>query len=150
MKTIHIVSHTHWDREWYHTFQQFRLKLVHLIDGLLDILHDDINFKYFMLDGQTIVLEDYLQMRPEREDELRRYIQRGRIIIGPWHILPDMFLVSPEAHIRNLLEGDRTSPQVWTKNDGRIHAQFVRTHRPDAADPEGIWHRVRLALARRG
>jgi mannosylglycerate hydrolase len=115
MNTVHIVSHTHWDREWYQTFQQFRLKLVHLIDGLLDILHDDINFKYFMLDGQTIVLEDYLQMRPEREDELRRYIQRGRIIIGPWHILPDMFLVSPEAHIRNLLEGDRTSRRFGTK-----------------------------------
>ena len=115
MNTIHIVSHTHWDREWYQTFQQFRLKLVHLIDGLLDILHDDINFKYFMLDGQTIVLEDYLQMRPEREEELKRYIQRGRIIIGPWHILPDMFLVSPEAHIRNLLEGDRTSRRFGPK-----------------------------------
>ncbi len=115
MNTIHIVSHTHWDREWYQTFQQFRLKLVHLIDGLLDILHDDINFKYFMLDGQIIVLEDYLQMRPEREEELKRYIQRGRIIIGPWHILPDMFLVSPEAHIRNLLEGDRTSRRFGPK-----------------------------------
>jgi len=115
MKTVHLVSHTHWDREWYLTFQQFRLKLVHLIDGLLTILKEDINFKYFMLDGQTIVLEDYLIMRPEREEELRRYIQRGRIIIGPWHILPDMFLVSPEAHIRNLLEGDRTSRRFGQK-----------------------------------
>ena len=68
-----------------------------------------------MLDGQTIVLEDYLQMRPEREEELKRYIQRGRIVIGPWHILPDMFLVSPEAHIRNLLEGDRTSRRFGQK-----------------------------------
>lgn len=115
MKTVHIVSHTHWDREWYLPFQQFRLKLVHLIDGLLDILREDINFKYFMLDGQTIVLDDYLQMRPEREEELRRYIQRGRIVIGPWHILPDMFLVSPEAHIRNLLEGDRTARKFGQK-----------------------------------
>jgi mannosylglycerate hydrolase len=115
MKTVHIISHTHWDREWYLPFQQFRLKLVHLIDGLLDTLRDDINFKYFMLDGQTIVLEDYLQMRPEREEELRRYIQRGRIIIGPWHILPDMFLVSAEAHIRNLLEGDRTTRRFGSK-----------------------------------
>jgi mannosylglycerate hydrolase len=115
MKTIHIVSHTHWDREWYLTFQQFRLKLVYLIDGLLDILREDLNFKYFMLDGQTIVLEDYLHMRPEREEELRRFIQRGRIIIGPWHILPDMFLVSPEAHIRNLIEGDRTAQRFGPK-----------------------------------
>ena len=109
MKTIHVISHTHWDREWYLTFQQFRLKLVHLVDKLLDILEADPDFKYFMLDGQTIVLDDYLLMRPEMEETLRGHIQSGRILIGPWHILPDMFLVSPEAHIRNLLEGDRSS-----------------------------------------
>jgi len=108
MRTLHLVSHTHWDREWYLTFQQFRLKLVHLIDGLLDILEHDKNFRHFMLDGQTIVLDDYLLMRPQREADLRRYIKNGRILIGPWHILPDEFLVSPEATIRNLLEGDRT------------------------------------------
>lgn len=108
MNTIHVISHTHWDREWYRTFQQFRLKLVHLIDGLLDILENDQHFKFFMLDGQTIVLDDYLQMRPGKEKALRRYIQQGRILIGPWHILPDMFLVGPEAHIRNLLKGSRT------------------------------------------
>jgi len=109
MQTLHLISHTHWDREWYLTFQQFRLKLVHLIDKLLDILEADPGYKYFMLDGQTIVLDDYLLMRPEMEAVLRGHIQSGRILIGPWHILPDMFLVSPEAHIRNLLEGDRTS-----------------------------------------
>ncbi len=67
MQTLHIVSHTHWDREWYRPFQSFRLRLVHLIDNLLDILASDSEFKYFMLDGQTIVLDDYLQVRPERE-----------------------------------------------------------------------------------
>ncbi|MCJ7585183.1 MAG: hypothetical protein MUO30_10500, partial [Anaerolineales bacterium] len=108
MTTLHLVSHTHWDREWYLTFQQFRLKLVHLIDGLLDILEHDKNYRHFMLDGQTIVLDDYLLMRPQREADLRRYIKNGRILVGPWHILPDEFLVSPEATIRNLLEGDRT------------------------------------------
>ena len=107
MKTLHVISHTHWDREWYQTFQQFRLRLVHLVDKLLVILDKDPDFKYFMLDGQTIVLDDYLHMRPENEEKLRKYIQSGRILIGPWHILPDMFLVSPEAHIRNLLAGER-------------------------------------------
>ena len=115
MRTLHLISHTHWDREWYRTFQQFRLRLVHLIDGLLDILDHDKNFKYFMLDGQTIVLDDYLAMRPEREAALRKYIRSGRILIGPWHILPDEFLVSPEAHIRNLLEGDRTCRKFGSK-----------------------------------
>ena len=115
MQTIHVISHTHWDREWYLTFQQFRLKLVHLIDKLLDLLESDPNFKYFMLDGQTIVLDDYLLMRPEMESVLRRHIQSGRILIGPWHILPDMFLVSPESHIRNLLQGARTARKFGPK-----------------------------------
>lgn len=115
MRRIHVVSHTHWDREWYLTFQQFRLKLVHLIDNLLDLLEDDPAFKHFMLDGQTIVLDDYLQMRPEKEDLLRKHIQAGRIQIGPWHILPDMFLVSPEAHIRNLLEGARRAKRFGAR-----------------------------------
>ena len=115
IETLHVISHTHWDREWYLTFQQFRLKLVHLIDKLLDILDEDPNFKNFMLDGQTIVLDDYLHMRPENEEKLRRHIQDGRILIGPWHILPDMFLVSPEAHIRNLLQGARTARKFGPK-----------------------------------
>ena len=115
METLHVISHTHWDREWYLTYQQFRLKLVHLVDRLLDILDEDADYKYFMLDGQTIVLDDYLQMRPEMEDALRRHIQAGRILIGPWHILPDMFLVSPEAHIRNLLQGARTAQRFGSK-----------------------------------
>ncbi len=115
MHTIHLVSHTHWDREWYRTFQQFRLRLVHLVDGLLDLLASDPDFKHFMLDGQTIVLDDYLGMRPEAEPALRQYIREGRILIGPWHILPDMFLVGPEAHVRNLLEGDRQARRFGPK-----------------------------------
>ena len=115
MQTLHVISHTHWDREWYLTFQQFRLKLVHMIDKLLDILDEDPEYRYFMLDGQTIVLDDYLQMRPEREAILREHIESGRILIGPWHILSDMFLVSPEAQIRNLLEGARTARRFGPK-----------------------------------
>jgi len=104
---MHLISHTHWDREWHQTFQQFRLRLVHLVDGLLDILESDPAYLHYMLDGQTIVLDDYLQIRPEREADLRRHIQSGRVLVGPWYILPDEFLVSPEATARNLLEGAR-------------------------------------------
>ncbi len=107
MSTLHLISHTHWDREWYKPYQEFRLNLVRLIDGLLELLARDPDYKYFMLDGQTIVLEDYLEIRPEREAELRRHIRAGRILIGPWHILPDEFLVGPELTVRNLLEGAR-------------------------------------------
>src|SRR5512146_3324884 len=93
MPTIHLISHTHWDREWYQPFQGFRLKLVHLLDNLLALLKTDPNYLHFMLDGQAIVLEDYLQVRPEREAELRALVQSGRLLIGPWYILPDEFLV---------------------------------------------------------
>ncbi len=115
MRTLHLVSHTHWDREWYLTFQQFRLRLVHLVDGLLDLLEADPDYRYFMLDGQTIVLDDYLFMRPEKEDVIRAHVRSGRLLIGPWHVLPDEFLVSPEATIRNLLQGDRTARQFGPK-----------------------------------
>lgn len=109
MPTLHLVPHTHWDREWYRTFEAFRFRLVQLIDSLLDILAADPDYRYFMLDGQTIVLEDYLQIRPERAGELTLHIREGRIQIGPWYILPDEFLVSPEATIRNLLIGRETA-----------------------------------------
>ena len=115
MHTLHMVSHTHWDREWYLPFQQFRLKLVHLIDGLLDLLDSDPRYTSFMLDGQTIVLDDYLEVRPEREQKLRQFIQEGRIVVGPWYILPDEFLVSPEATLRNLLQGERTCRRFGPK-----------------------------------
>ena len=107
--TMHVVSHTHWDREWYLTFQQFRLRLVDLIDHLLEILDTDPDFRHFNFDGQTIVLEDYLQIRPQNEEKLRRYIREGRILIGPWYQLNDEFLVSGEATIRSLLIGHRIS-----------------------------------------
>jgi len=115
MRNLYVISHTHWDREWYRPFQAFRLKLVHLIDGMLAILEQDRDFKHFMLDGQTIILDDYLYLRPEKEAILREHIRKGRIIIGPWHILPDMFLVGPEAHIRNLLQGERTARKFGPK-----------------------------------
>src|SRR6478609_7122771 len=109
MLDIHVVSHTHWDREWYLTHEQFRFRLVALIDRLLDLLDSDPSYKYFHLDGQTIVLEDYLEIRPEQETRLRAQIAAGRILIGPWYDMPDEFLVSGESLIRNLMRGHRIS-----------------------------------------
>ncbi len=102
---IILVPHTHWDREWYQTFQQFRMRLVHTFDKLLDILDHDDKFSYFMLDGQAIVLDDYLEVQPRQEERLRHYIKSGRILVGPWYLQPDEFLVSGESLIRNLQIG---------------------------------------------
>src|SRR5438876_11936855 len=104
---IILVPHTHWDREWYQTFQQFRMRLVHAIDRLLDILDHDPTFTHFMLDGQTIVLDDYLEVRPEHAERLKNHIRSGRIQVGPWYLQPDEFLVSGESLVRNLQIGLR-------------------------------------------
>src|SRR5450759_5714787 len=102
---ILIVAPTHWDSEWYQTFQQFRIQLVKTIDTVLAVLEADDRFTCFMLDGQTIVLDDYLEVQPEQEERLKRYIGAGRILVGPWYLQPDGFLVSGEALIRNLQVG---------------------------------------------
>ena len=101
-----IVSHTHWDREWYKTFQAFRARLVDTVDRVLDQLRSDPGWS-FQLDGQTIVLEDYLEIRPERRHELERACSEGRLAIGPWYVQPDSLLPGGEAHVRNLLEARR-------------------------------------------
>jgi len=112
-----IISETHWDRAWYHTFEEFRLNLVDLVDKLLNILDTDPNFEHFTFDGQTVVLEDYLAVRPDQESRLRSFIQNDRISIGPWYILPDEYLVSGEVLIRNLLTGKRIANEYGTPMD---------------------------------
>lgn len=104
-RTAHIISHTHWDREWYLPYEKHHVRLVALVDALLDKLDQGGEFKSFYLDGQTIILEDYLQVRPENKERLEAHIREGRILIGPWYILQDAFLTSGEANVRNMQIG---------------------------------------------
>src|SRR6185295_356023 len=101
---VKLVPHTHWDREWYLPFQSFRLKLVRLLDGVLDLMEADERF-VFTLDGQLQTVDDYLAIRPENETRLRALVEEGRLAIGPWQILMDEFLVSGETIWRNLERG---------------------------------------------
>jgi mannosylglycerate hydrolase len=101
------VSHAHWDREWYRTFQAFRARLVDAVDALLDLCAGDPEYR-FLLDGQTVAVEDYLALRPDRASELQDLIRTRRVAIGPWYVQPDSLLPSGESHVRNLLEGRRT------------------------------------------
>ena len=105
--TILVVSHTHWDREWYVPFEVLRFGLVRVMDQVIDDLERDTELRTFLLDGQVILLEDYLDIRPEQESRLRALTQAGRLIVGPWYIQPDENLVSAEALVRNLLKGFR-------------------------------------------
>ncbi|MGQ9853306.1 MAG: alpha-mannosidase [Candidatus Oleimicrobiaceae bacterium] len=109
--TIHVVSHTHWDREWRYPFQEFRMLLVDMFDALIQLLTTNPDYKYFLLDSQTIPLEDYLAVKPENEAVLRRLVAEGRIQIGPWYTLPDTPEISGESIVRNLLMGTLLTEQ---------------------------------------
>jgi hypothetical protein len=104
-RRIAIVPHTHWDREWYKSYQEFRLALVELIDTLIPLLERDAGYPHFMLDGQMAVVDDYLEVRPEAEERLRALAAAGRVSMGPWYILMDEFLASGETIVRNLQMG---------------------------------------------
>ena len=106
-KTIHVISGTHWDREWRYTADQSLLRLVELVDELLEILEKNDDYKCFHLDGGTIVMEDYLQVRPENKERISKLIKAGKIQSVMWYTLPEMSSVSPESLIRNLLIGKR-------------------------------------------
>ncbi len=103
--TLFVIPHTHWDREWYATFQQFRIRLVHVMDALLNLLERDPSYTHFNLDAQTIVLHDYLEIRPEKRELLQKLVRELRLGVGPWYVMPDEFLVSGESLVRNLLLG---------------------------------------------
>ena len=104
-----VVSHTHWDREWYLTFERFRMRMVDMLDTVLDILDTRSDFRAFTLDGQTVLLEDYLEMRPGEEARVRRHVREGRLLIGPHYVLADGFLSSGETMVRNLLIGGQVA-----------------------------------------
>lgn len=104
---IMVISHTHWDPEWYSTFEEYRMRLVDLMDKLLDILENIPEYHSFMFDGQISPLESYLQLFPENRNRIKKLVKSGKLFVGPWFIMPDEYMIGPEAHIRNLLLGTR-------------------------------------------
>lgn len=110
-KKVYILSHSHWDREWYLPYEQHHMRLIELIDDVLELFETDPEFKSFHLDGQTIILDDYLQVRPNKKDLVKKHIQNGKLKIGPFYILQDAFLTSSESNVRNMLVGMDESKQ---------------------------------------
>lgn len=106
-----VVSHTHWDREWYKSFEHYRYRLVQAMDELIEAMEQEEGYTHFLLDGQTVVIEDYLELRPERREGFARLAGAGRISLGPWYLQPDEQLVAGESLVRNLLIGHRMAAQ---------------------------------------
>ncbi|EMF0279997.1 alpha-mannosidase [Enterococcus faecium] len=113
-KKVCIISHSHWDREWYMAYEQHHMRLIELIDDLLELFEVDPSFNSFHLDGQTIILDDYLQVRPEKRQAIQQAINEGKLRIGPFYILQDDFLISSESNVRNMLIGMEESRKWGT------------------------------------
>jgi 2-O-(6-phospho-alpha-D-mannosyl)-D-glycerate hydrolase len=111
---LHVISNTHWDREWVYPFQETRLLLLDFLDDLLDLLDKKPEFHSFLLDSQTIAVEDYLELRPEREEQVKEHVKSGRLIVGPWYSLPEEYIVNGESLVRNLVVGHRLANK-WGK-----------------------------------
>ncbi len=108
----HWISNTHWDREWRYSMQRTRHMLVYMLDMLFDILEKEPEFHSFHMDSQTIPLQDYLEIRPERREQVSKFIKEGRFNVGPWFVLPDEFCVGGESLVRNLLLGHRQAKEL--------------------------------------
>ena len=106
-KTAYVVSHSHWDREWYLSHAKHNFNLVQFMDRLINVLETDPDFKSFHLDGQIILLDDYLAVRPHMKERITKLIDAGRLKVGPFYILQDDYLLSGEANLRNVLIGLR-------------------------------------------
>ena len=106
---VFVVAHTHWDREWYLQAERFRQRLVALVDELLD--DPPADGESFLLDGQAVLLDDYLAVRPERTAELSALLRDGRVEAGPWYVLADELIPGGEALVRNLAIGRDTVRQ---------------------------------------
>ncbi len=106
---IHLISNTHWDREWLYNFQETRMMLVEFLDGLLDTLENYPAYRSFVLDSQAVPVEDYLAVRPENKARIVDQVSAGRLLIGPWYTCPEGFEVNGESLIRNLLIGHKVA-----------------------------------------
>ena len=119
IKQIKIVSNTHWDREFKLSFEKTRRRLLDMMDTTLDILEKDPAYHSFTMDAHTIMIDDYLEMRPGRREQVERLVKQNRLIIGPWFTLSEDFNISHEALIRNLLLG-RKSIQKYGGKPGTV------------------------------
>src|SRR3954468_18279040 len=128
--TFHLIPHTHWDREWYLPQSIFLARLVPALDDLLDRLSSESG-STFLLDGQTILLEDYLAVRPDREAAIVELVRSERLQVGPWYVLADELIPSGESLIRNLLAGQADASRFGGRSDV--------LYSPDAFGHPAIW-----------
>lgn len=102
---VHVVPHSHWDREWYFTTSRSKIYLMKDFKDVLDTLESNEEFKYFMIDAQASLLDDYLKWMPQDEERIKLLVKKGKLIIGPWYTQTDQLVISGESIVRNLYYG---------------------------------------------
>ena len=102
---IHVVPHSHWDREWYFTTSRSKIYLMKNLKDVLDTLENDEEFKYFMLDAQASLLDDYIKWMPNDKERITKLVKDKRLIIGPWYTQSDQLVISGESIVRNMYYG---------------------------------------------
>ena len=128
--TFHLIPHTHWDREWYLPQSVFLARLVPALDDLVARLESEPELA-FLLDGQTVLLEDYLQVRPDQAPRVVELVRGGRLQVGPWYVLADELIPSGESLIRNLLTGQADAARLGGRTDV--------LYSPDAFGHPAVW-----------
>src|SRR5213080_3432689 len=128
---FHLIPHTHWDREWYLPRAAFQARLLPALDDLIERLQTDAAHRSFLLDGQTVLVADYLTARPERKADIQTLVKTGRLQVGPWYVLADELIPSGEALVRNLLLGAADAEQLG----GRLDVLYS----PDAFGHPAAW-----------
>jgi mannosylglycerate hydrolase len=112
MKKVHIVTYTHWDREFRWEFERTRMRLVDMFDHLFEIMEKSPDYRSFLCDGQLTLIADYLEIRPEMEETVRKYVKEGRLEIGPWFTLADCAPIQGESVVRNIQYGTKKSKEL--------------------------------------
>ena len=153
-RVVHLVPHTHWDREWYEPFQRFRMRLVDLLDGVLERAEAEPGFR-FTMDGQMAAIEDYLEIRPEAAPRVRALVEAGQLAVGPWQILADESLASGETLVRNLERGLATAarlggamPVGYLPDEFGHAAQMPQILRRAGLEHAVVWRGVPAAVGR--
>lgn len=108
-KRVHVVPHMHWDREWYFSTEESQILLVNNMEEIMEMLEGNSDYPSYVLNGQTAILEDYFQVKPENKERVKKLVQSGRLIIGPWVSQTDEMTVGSESITRNLLYGYKDS-----------------------------------------
>ncbi len=149
-QTIHIINHTHWDREWFLSSIYTTHWIPRLIDRLVEISAENPDFRY-LFDGQTLVIEDLLKAYPGYRPKVAQLISNGNLTIGPYYCQPDWKLTCGESLFRNLEYGHKdadalggTTDVGWLVDTFGHVSQSPQIHAQNGIDAAFVWRGVPL------